>query len=209
MNKILCISALMLVPALYGMNSTTMASSKQARATKVAYVNIAKIIPSSEYGEAVNLDEGSHEWRDRTKADHEELQRRVQAMRTKAERLQKLSEELEPKKKAQWSSESTREQKTDEAMKLQSELEIDQQSLNRYVRPIQMMQSEMSPKIQKIVQEIAQQQGWDLVLFGGALYTSKEADITQEVITLLNKAYNAELSKAKTSNSTVTDTHKK
>lgn len=198
MNKMVLISAIMLASNLYTMNpatATPMNSSKQAKMTKVAYINIAKIIPSSEYGEQVNLEEGSREWRDRTKNDHEELQKRVQAIRAKAERLQKLSEELDAKKKTQWSSDSAREQKAEEAMKLQSELEIDQQTMNRYFRPIQMAQAEMSPKIQKVVNEIALQQGWDLVLFGGALYASKDSDITQEVINALNKLY--ESSKAK------------
>jgi Skp family chaperone for outer membrane proteins len=204
MNKIVFASSLILFsPTLGAMTGNAPlalakpVATKQAKVIKVAYVNIGRILPSSEYGEPVNFQDGSQEWYNLTKEYHDEIQNRVKTMRQKAERLNKLTEELETKKgKGQWRSDTALEKVTEEAMKLQSELQIEQQALQRYAAPIQKAQTEMTPKIQQIIGEIVQRQGWDIVLFGGVLFASPDADITQEVITALNTTYTAERKKS-------------
>lgn len=155
---------------------------RQAVPTKVAYVDINKIMNE-------NLT-GSHEFRDRVTELQSELKDRYNKIQSEVARGQKLEAEVRNPDKSKWASSESRESKTEELMKLQKNLEISAQAAESYqMKKFQEIQNEIVGKIEKIAKEIAVQQGWDLVIVGGGIYVNPRVDITDDVLSALNKAY--------------------
>ena len=158
-------------------------SSKQAIPTKVAYVNINRIM-----GE--DLDKGSVEWRDIVNGLETELKERGSKIQADVQRGQKLEAELRNPAQNKLTSNESRESKTEELMKLQKSVEIAAQAAQSYQnRVVQEAQASIFAKVEKIVNDIAKAQGWDLVIIGGGIYVNPRIDITDDVLAALNKEY--------------------
>ena len=166
-------------------------SSKQAIPTKVAYVNINRIM-----GE--DLDKGSDEWRDIVNGLETELKERGSKIQADVQRGQKLEAELRNPAQNKLTSNESRESKTEELMKLQKSVEIAAQAAQSYQnRVVQEAQASIFAKVEKIVNDIAKAQGWDLVIIGGGIYVDPRIDITNAVLDALNKEYKPKKAAAK------------
>jgi Skp family chaperone for outer membrane proteins len=175
--------------------ATGSSASRKAVETKVAYIDLESIM-------GMDLSKGAQEWTDLAKGLQVELQEQYRKIAQDQERLKTLGAELDEaggkdkKERTKWLSEEAlekeRTEKLKEATRLKSDIEFGARALEeRQTRDGQKLQFTYFNKVQKKAEQVAREQGWDLVLIGGSVFTSARADITADVLDALNKEYSA------------------
>lgn len=155
--------------------------------SKVGYIKLEAIINPME------PDKSAHEWRDKVQDLQKEIQSRRDKLMAEGEKFRKDAEAFGTKEKSKLLSEEALKKEREALMKKQSELMGKEQSFRDYAtQTSQKMQTDMLGKVEKLAHKLATQKGFDLVLAGGALYVAKNVDLTAEVLTALNKEYDAE-----------------
>ncbi len=195
MNKLLLLSCV----TLFGY-SIVQADGEIAKATiqpsKVAYVRLEKIMPMD------TMESGSREWRDGIKKITDYVSNEAAKIKADYDKYAKLADNVEQSKKLM--DQETLHRKQRELEDLQNKIQRDDADLKQIrAKQAQDLQMKMYEKIQKTTGDFAEKQGWDLVMLGGALYVNKRIDITDEILALLNKEYDAQKAKETTASKTI------
>lgn len=153
--------------------------AEEQRPQKIGVVKLSRVF------------EESQKALDASKELEKEMNKRAQKIQEQVQELQKLETELRNKDKSKWSSESARESKAEEYMKLQKNIEIAQQAAQAYFeRNKQEITSDIIAKVGKICESLASKLGFDLILPAEqVLFVSPALDITNEILAELNKEY--------------------
>lgn len=163
--------------------ATTVAQKKAQ--TPVAYVRLEKIMAQEE-----NLDGAAHEWRDRVKDLTKDLEPRIQDLMAEREKLEKDAAELNNPENSKWMAAQAKDAKRQELAQRAAMWEAKGQQLDNERRQrAASLQLDLFNKVQKAAEELAEERGYDVVLYAGAAYASKRSDITQDVLNALNAIY--------------------
>lgn len=181
--------------ALLGFASCGYASDTNLVATKttpkIGYIKLEQIISPDKPAAS------AHEWRDRIEKLQKELEKRGKSLMAEDEKFKKTVTDFEAKEKSKLLSEEARAKQRDDIIKARNELGTKIQAHREYAsQESQKIQMEVLGKVEKIVKDLASKKSLDLVLVGGALYVSQNIDLTTEVLTALNKEYDATQKKA-------------
>lgn len=83
--------------------------------------------------------------------------------------------------------------KAEELRKMEANLELERQAAQSFgMRAQQELQYNMGPKIEKAMETVAQQQGWDAITFMPMKVINTKMDVTTDVVAEMNKEYRAQ-----------------
>ncbi len=184
------------IMAVLGFFSNSQAVPKVARvatAPKIAFVNIQKIISLDPQA----LGQVSAEWRDlygKIQEILEPAQKEIADLRDKYEKGKKDFQGLQSSGAV---SQEALKRKYEEVARVEYELSMRMQEIESYAQnEVKKAQGQVGPKLDKVINDIRIAQGWDLVLRGEAVLAGADQfDITDDVLTALNKGYIEEKAK--------------
>jgi outer membrane protein len=159
--------------------STVPALAWASNGAKMGYVRVQYLIDNSPQAK-----EASSKLQKEFRPKKEELQQ-------KKKELQRLQQKLQ--KEGLTLSDDKRKQLEDRAQRLQREIKRSQKTLQQELN-IQRNDAfkGVRQSVQKAVQTVAENEGYDLVVGQGALYASDAIDITQKVLERMEQQYQAE-----------------
>ncbi len=153
----------------------------------VAFVEIARIMTP-------NVTEAEvHEWRDEAKALQTELEAKNAKIEAEQKEYQKAKAELDNPSNSKWTTEESRDSKTQALAVKEAEITSEIKNLQKYYsRAVQKLQMDMHENIKKASKDLRVQKKLGAVLPADiALDVDPKANITQDVIDLLNREYEA------------------
>jgi Skp family chaperone for outer membrane proteins len=140
--------------------------------------------------------EKSTEYRDGLKRIEKELDSRKAQLKSLEETAIKKKTELETMGNAL--SETARERKREELVNLEAQYRIKVQGAQEYAQGAEeKLRMNILKKIQDEAEALAREENRIMVLAGGIIFGAKPIDLTQKVLTRLNKKYEAEKEKQK------------
>ncbi len=149
-------------------------STAGATGTKVGYINMQKVLASSNAGKEAQ------------KAMEKKMKELKASFKKEEEALLALKKEIE-KKSSAWSEEKKQE-KAIEFQKMRRDLGVKQDDANlelkrlreKYIGPI-------LKKLEKVIQEVAEKEGYTMIFPRSAIvYAADSVDLTNEIIKALN-----------------------
>lgn len=160
------------------------AASGKTEGVRMVFVNVAEIFSEN----------GSKEFVDRMTTLQTELKQRFDRITADQQKLQRLATELQSKDKAKWSSDSAREAKTEEAMRLEKDIQIAAQGAESHrAREMEKIQRDVEQKLAEAARIVAERLHVDVIdISNNKLYTNPKLDVTKELLTELNKRYEAD-----------------
>lgn len=159
------------------------------KGTKIGYVRIEQIFNDK-------AETPCHEIQDKVKGLKSEIEKREKELQADQQRLAKEEAELASSAKTKWTSDASREGAREDLQKRKEEFGLAAQRFQAYIqRQQQKVQAEMLEKVVKTATELGEKQGYDIILAGGAMYTSKKVDLTDTIVRALNKDYDAHKAK--------------
>lgn len=170
-------------------------SSKKAACPKLAIVNVHRIITVDPKA----LPHASDEWRSLYDKLQETLKPANKEIADLEEKYKKKMSEIETLQKTGVSSKDMLRKKYEEDVApLEYQLQGQYQQRERFAQEeLAKAQSVIGPKIEKILNELQEKQGWDMILKGDAVIgkIAKNFDVTDDVLQALNKQYAEEKAK--------------
>lgn len=140
--------------------------------------------------------EGSLEYREGIEHIEKELEARKNELQNLEQQITKKRSEFETA--APTLNEAGRKERIDTITELQIKYQSRMQTAQQYAQGAEEdLRSKVLRKTQKVVADIAKERGLKIVFAGGILYADELLDITQEVVTRLNKEYEQEKKKKK------------
>jgi Skp family chaperone for outer membrane proteins len=157
--------------------------------TKTAYVRLDKVMPRD------NFDSGAHEWRDGVKKITDYASNESAKIKADHERWLKLKENFEKSQKMM--DDDALQKKARELEDLQNKIKRDSNDVQQVMaNQEQALQRKMLARAEKVANDFfIKKQGWDAVFIGAALAISDRIDITDEMMAVMNKEYDAEKTK--------------
>jgi len=142
----------------------------------VAVLNMQKAVAASEAGKAAQ---------DMVKSKVEELQKKLQG---EEDRITELKQEME-KKSSVW-SDTVKEEKTIALQKMVRDLRTKRDDANLEIKMLREQQlGPILEQMETVVKEVAQKKGYLLIMpKSSVLYSADQIDITEEIVSALNKA---------------------
>lgn len=170
--------------------------SKKALVAKIGIVDIRRIITQN----PAALDEASHEWKDLfnkiqdlLKGPQKELADLEASYKRRIEEFEKL------RTSGVTSKEALMRKYQEEVAPLEYQLQaMDQQLQQTTYRELTKAQNAVGPKIDTAIDEVVKNQGWDFVIIRDSVLSKnycKDFEITDDVLTLLNRSYAVEKAK--------------
>lgn len=154
------------------------APAQKAFSTKIASVN-TNLLFSDEPG-------APEEIRDEIAKIKQEFTERDTRLRKDYDRYAKDMSEFQ-------ASKDKDPKKAEELRKMEANLELERQAAQSYgMRAQQELQYNMGPKIEKAMETVAQQQGWDAITFMPMKVLNSKMDVTADVVAEMNKEYRAQ-----------------
>lgn len=166
---------------------------KKAMATKIAFVNLNRIVTI----DPNLIKTASDEWRE----FYDDLQKKIQPvdeeLRKLKDKFEKAKQEFEEMKKGGLMSNEAMQRQYEEAAKLEYELSRKGYDRDQFVREeLEKGQKMVGPKIEKAVKELRINQGWDMVIRGEYILDAENKfDLTDQVLEKINKEFAAEKAK--------------
>lgn len=164
-----------------------MPTKERGSATKIGYIKVEKIITP-------DLTQATyHEWIDRVKELQAEMESRYAKLAAVHQKIKEDEAELVRKNKL--IDEKARIEQEKHLARRNRDLSGDAEALNvDRQQALQTLQTEIFAKVEKAARDLATKPGkeLDLILYAGGIYVSENIDITDELIQLLNKEYDAE-----------------
>ncbi len=140
--------------------------------------------------------EGSEEYKDEIKNIEKELDGKKAQLKSIEETAMKKKSELETMGHAL--SDAARERKREELVNLEAQYRIKLQSAQEYAQSAEeKARMRILKKIQDEAEVLSKEEGRIMVVAGGVIYGAKPIDLTEKVLTRLNKKYRAEKEKKK------------
>lgn len=154
---------------------------------KIGFVKIDDIMTFDDQ----KLRKAPDEWQAMVRAVSDDLKSRASAIESKAKDLKERAAKLQDDTK--WQNRSARETEAERLRELEHTIKLQAESLQEFQqRKVQELQMTYGMKIQKTAEDFAKAKGYDLILYGPALYVGPSVDVTNDSIDALNKAYRAE-----------------
>lgn len=174
--------------ALYG---AAEADTKKALTAKIGVVDTQAIVPM----DPSVLSKGSKQWQDSFVKFQGQLAQVDDELKKLEEKYTEAGKKFQTLQKSGVASRETLEREYEPLMRMEYELRTQMEQRQNYVQnELAKLQSQIWPKLEEAMEEIRKAQGWDMLLVRGSAVLSfdKKFDVTDAVLALLNKRYEAE-----------------
>lgn len=163
---------------------------KESKNAKIAFVNIQRIITT----EDGLLNDAAEEWKELFKKLKKTLEPIDKELKELQEKGTKAGNEFESLQKSSLANKEALQRKYEEVARLEMQFRQGIQDREKLVqKELNDANSKVAPKVEKVIDKLRSEQGWDLILRGEVVISaSKGFDLTNEVLTRLNKDYTAE-----------------
>jgi outer membrane protein len=182
-----------LLGLLAGLATAGSAFAQDARSARIAIIDLARVSAESQLGKsfAAQLEKLQTEIQAQVTQKQTELQKLDTALRTLQDELEKQGSVLSPEAREKKQQEITR-----KARERQAFFEDGQQEINRMReragQQAQSINNDFQVKVRPLVEQVAREKGYDLVLDAGVAFTiNREFDITPAVIAKADEAEKA------------------
>lgn len=182
-----------LLGLLAGLATAGSALAQDARSPRIGIIDLARVSAESQLGKgfAAQLEKLQTEIQTQVTQKQTELQKLDTALRTLQEDLEKQGSVLSPEARDKKQQEITR-----KARDRQAFFEDGQQEINRMReragQQAQSINNDFQVKVRPLVEQVAREKGYDLVLDAGVAFTiNREFDITPSVIAKADEAEKA------------------
>jgi outer membrane protein len=179
-----------LLGLLAGLAAVGTAFAQEARSPRVAVIDLARVSAESQLGKgfASQLEKLQADIQALVTQKSTELQKLDTALRALQDELEKQGAVLSPEAREKKQQDITR-----KARERQAFFEDGQQELNRMreraTQQAQSINNEFQVKIRPLVEQVAKEKGYDLVLDAGVAFTiNRDFDITPQVIVKADEA---------------------
>lgn len=165
----------------------SMETKRHASVSKIAYLNIQKIMSV----DSKTLPEVSKEWQDLYSNIEKVIDPANKEIESLKEKFESGKTEFETLQNSKLTSRDALQKKYEEVGKLELELRSRLEEREMFLQEeLAKAQSIITPKVQKIVTRIKDEQGWDFVIRGElVLIENDRFDITKDVLKILDKEY--------------------
>ncbi|MCL4361628.1 OmpH family outer membrane protein [Candidatus Dependentiae bacterium] len=158
--------------------------------TKVAFANFNKIFNLED------LKGTADEWQDGVADLQIQLQAKDAEIQKMDQELRKTVAALKNMEKSEVGSQEAREKRTQEAMKMQQEMQMAYQAFEQArVQGLQELFTKLTAKATKVADDLRKQQGWDGIIMSGLVSVDPKFDLTEQILQELNKSYAPEKKK--------------
>lgn len=176
-----------------GQTVPTKSTVKKALPTKIAFVNINKIITL----DPNILEKASYEWKELYNKLQVTIEPADKELKELEEKFEKVKKEFEDLQKSGVASNEALQRKYEEAARIELNLRKRLQERDQFVQnELNKAQLIVARKIEAAIKKLKAAQGWNMIIRGEYVIDADEYyDLTQEVLEIVNKEYLAEKAK--------------